>query len=274
MPEGDSIFQAAARLHAVLAGQRIERFRSPLPALKEADLDGHIVARVFARGKNLIIEFDDGRCLRTHLRMQGRWFVRDKAKLDDEQRERLAQAPHSLNPVLTLSLETANVVAVCERAAVAELESPRTLQRNLASLGPDLLAPEFDPEQALQNLRGVPELPIGDAIMRQSLLAGIGNVYKSELLFLERLSPFVKVSELSDAQLRALVARGQKLLNQNRSGRRRTTFGVLSRMPYYVYERSGQHCLKCDTTIQMRRQGSLQRSTYFCPECQGVREPR
>lgn len=270
MPEGDSIFQAAAKLHEALAGQRVVRFFSPLPALKEADLVGRVVTRVYPRGKNLIIALDDGRALHTHLRMQGRWRVRQKSAMSEEQRARLEQAPHSLNPVFTLSIETEACIAVCEQAAVAHLVTEREVERRMASLGPDLLAADFDAKLARENLRSRPELAIGEAIMLQSMLAGIGNVYKSEVLFLEKVSPFAPVSELDDAKLDGIISRAKELLRRNRKGPRRTTFGTLSRMPFYVYERSGEHCLKCDTKIEMRRQGSLQRSTYYCPDCQGV----
>jgi len=268
MPEGDSIFQAAAKLDRALAGQRIVRFFSVLPKLKEAELCGREVTRVYARGKNVVIAFDDGRALHTHLRMQGHWSVWQKSELSPERLERMLRPPHSLNPVFTLSLENANVIAVCEQAAVAELATEREIERRLASLGPDLLAPDFDAEQALANLRARPELPIGEAIMLQSMLAGVGNVFKSEVLFLEKVSPFASVGELTDERLTAIVERARVLLNRNRSGQRRTQFGGLSGMRYYVYERSGQHCIKCDATIRMRRQGSELRSTYFCPECQ------
>jgi len=271
MPEGDTIFQVAAALERALAGQRIERFFSPLPNLKEAELAGREVTRVYARGKNVVIAFDDGRALHTHLRMQGSWSIRQKSELSPERLERLLSPPHSLNPVFTLSLENAHVVAVCERAAVAELAEEREIERRLASLGPDLLAPDFDAERALENLRARPELSVGEAIMLQSLLAGVGNVFKSEILFLEKVSPFASVGELSDERLAAIVERARVLLNRNRTGQRRTQFGALSRMRYYVYERSGQHCIKCDATIQMRRQGSQLRSTYFCPDCQSVK---
>lgn len=270
MPEGDTILQAAARLHAALAGRIILRFVSPLPELKERGVAGHTVTRVHARGKNLVIELDDGRALRTHLRMQGVWYVRNKAALTARERVRFEREPHALDPALTMLLETDAVFCVCERAAIAELGTVSSIERELASLGPDLLGSEFDGELARRNLRSRSDLPIGDAIMLQSLLAGIGNVYKSELLFLERLNPFAKVAELDDATLDRLVARARELMNRNRYGSRRSNFGKINGLKYYVYGRSGEHCLKCDARIGMRRQGSQLRSTYFCPVCQRV----
>jgi endonuclease-8 len=140
-------------------------------------------------------------------------------------------------------------------------------------LGPDLLSPDYDQAEAVRRLREHPETTIAEALMLQSVVAGIGNVYKAETLFLEKVSPFVPVSSLDDATLERLLKRARELMRRNtRPGPRRTTFGTFAGQNYFVYERSGQHCLKCDTKIQMRRQGNLQRSTYFCPECQGVRE--
>lgn len=271
MPEGDNIFQIAARLNPALAGQRILRFFSPLPTLKDAELADATVKRVAAHGKNLVIELEDGRALHTHLGMHGRWLLRQKQRMTPEALERAARPPHSLNPVFTLSIETAGAIAICEQASIAELVSGRELERRLSAVGPDLLSADFDAARARSNLRSRPELTIGEALLQQSLLAGIGNIYKSEVLFLEKVSPFIPVGDLDDRTLDALIERARTLLRRNSKGPRRTTFGTLSRMPYYVYERSGQHCIKCDATIRMSRQGPALRSTYFCPECQRVK---
>ena len=270
MPEGDTILQAAARLHAVLAGRTIQRFVSPLPDLKERDVDGRSVTRVYARGKNLVIELDDGRAIRTHLRMEGVWYVRHKAELTEREKARFEREPHALNPALTMMLETDAALAVCERAAIAQLAPLASIERELSSLGPDLLSPGFDAELARQNLRSRSELAIGDAIMLQSLLAGIGNVYKSEILFLEKLNPFLPIRELDDATLDRVIARARDLMNRNRNSSRRSNFGKINGLKYFVYNRSGEHCVKCDARIGMRRQGSQLRSTYFCPVCQRV----
>jgi endonuclease-8 len=270
MPEGDTILQAATRLHAALAGRTIKRFASPLPEFKERDVVGRAVTRVYARGKHLLIELDDGRALHTHLRMEGVWYVRHKAELTEREKARFESEPHTLNPALTLILETDAVVAICERAAIAKLAPLSSIERDLSSLGPDLLSPDFDPELARANLRSRPELAIGDAIMAQSLLAGIGNVYKSEVLFLEKVNPFLPIRELDDATLDRLITRARDLMNRNRHSSRRSNFGKINGLKYYVYGRSGEHCLKCDARIGMRRQGSQLRSTYFCPVCQKV----
>lgn len=270
MPEGDTLWQAASRLHDVLAGRVVVRFASPLPELKERELEGHRIVRVRAQGKHVIIEFDDGRALLTHLRMQGKWSIQQKADASAQRLARVAREPRWDDENTTLILETDSAFALLERAAIAELIPLATVERKLSTLGPDLLSEHFDLAEARQSLRARPDLTIAEALLLQSLVAGIGNVYKSELLFIEKMSPFVRVAELPDAALERLLRRARELMRRNRRGPRRTTFGTFASTPYYVYERSGQHCLKCDTTVRMRRQGSLQRSTYYCPECQGV----
>jgi endonuclease-8 len=272
MPEGDTLWQAAERLHIALAGQVVVRFASPLPELKEREVEGRRIVGVRARGKHLIIEFDDGRALLTHLRMQGKWSLERKADMSAARSARMARAPRWDDEHTTLILETESVLARLQRAAVAELASLDAIERRLRTLGPDLLSESFDLDEARQSLRTRPELTIAEALLLQSLVAGAGNIYKSETLFLEKMSPFVKVGELDDASLERVLRRARDLLRRNRRGPRRTTVGAFAGTAYYVYDRSGEHCLKCDSKIRMRRQGSLQRSTYYCPECQSVPE--
>lgn len=268
MPEGDSLFKAARALHEALAGQVVTRFASPRPELKEQGVEGRVVTRVRAQGKYVVLELDDGRGLLSHLRMQGRWLVYDKAAASVKQRQWLAREPRWDDQETTLILESDRAVAVLEFAAVAELAPLAAIERRLADLGPDLLSPDFDESEALSRLRQHPDLTVAEALMLQSAVAGIGNLYKSETLFIERVWPFTKVAAVDDPTLKRLLKRARDLMRRNLRGPRRTTFGTHAGTPYYVYERSGQHCLKCDSKIRMLRQGSLQRSTYFCPECQ------
>ncbi len=271
MPEGDTLFIAAKKLDAALTGRVVTRFESPLPELKETGVEGLTVSAVRAHGKHLIIEFSDGRAFLSHLRMQGVWFARDKASMPPRLREKTSRDVGWDDENTTLIIETESTVAVLSRAAVAELAPLAKIERRLSDLGPDLLSPDYDADEALARLRQHPDVTIGEALLRQSIVAGIGNVYKSEVLFLERVSPFVPVGELDDATLARLLKRARDLMRRNLTpGPRRTTFGTFARQNTYVYDRSGQHCLKCDAKIRMRRQGSLQRSTYFCPECQAV----
>lgn len=268
MPEGDSLFKAARALHEALAGQVVTRFASPRPELKEQGVEGHAVVRARAQGKYVVLELDDGRGFLSHLRMQGRWLVYAKQGLSQKQREWLEREPRWDDEETTLIIETERSFAVLEFAAVAELAPLPKIERRLSDLGPDLLTPDFDAAEALARLREHPDVTIAEALMLQSAVAGIGNVYKSETLFIEKVWPFAPVSALDDATIARLLKRARDLMRRNLKGPRRTTFGTHAGMPYYVYERSGQHCLKCDSKIRMLRQGNLQRSTYFCPECQ------
>jgi endonuclease VIII len=271
MPEGDSLFIAAQKVGAVLTGRRVTRFESPLPELKEQGVEGHVVTEVRAQGKHLIVDFDDGRSFLSHLRMQGKWFAREKAALSQRLLDKTARDVSWDDEQTTLIIETESSVAVLTRGAVAVLATRAQIERRLATLGPDLLSPDYDQAEVMARLREHPDLTIAEALMLQSIVAGIGNVYKSEVLFLEKVSPFLKVDELDDATLERLLKRARELMRRNlQRGARRTTFGSFASQNYYVYERSGQHCLKCDTKVRMRRQGNLQRSTYFCPECQSV----
>lgn len=272
MPEGDTLFMAARRVGAVLTGRVVTRFESPVPELKERGVEGHVVKDVRAHGKHLIVELDDGRALLTHLRMQGKWFASEKAAMREGLLAKTARDVRWDDEDTTLIIETENSVAVLSRAALAVLAPLGEVERRLASLGPDLLSPDYDQAEALRRLREHGETTIAEALMLQSIVAGIGNVYKSEVLFIEKVSPFLRVAELDDAVLERLLKRAKELMRRNLKGPRRTTFGSFAGTPYFVYERSGQHCLKCDTKVRMLRQGNLQRSTYFCPECQSVRD--
>jgi endonuclease-8 len=270
MPEGDNLFMAARQLDAVLSGHVVTRFESPLPELKEQGLEGQTVTRVRSQGKHVIIEFSDGRALLSHLRMQGNWSAHEKSELSARRLRRAARDIAWDDADTTLIIETEASVAVLTRGALTQLATLPTIERRLASLGPDILSPDYDQAEVLSRLHEQPELTIAEALMLQSIVAGIGNVYKSETLFIEKVSPFVSVGSLDDATLGRLLDRARQLMRRNLNGPRRTTFGTFAGSAYFVYERSGQHCLKCDTKIRMLRQGNLQRSTYFCPECQGV----
>jgi len=261
MPEGDTLFRIATVLGKALSGKVMTRFTSPLPALADAALDGRTITRVEARGKNLLIHFDDGRALHTHLRMTGSWHVYRPGERWQKP-ERAARAV----------LETADFVAVCFDAPVVELLVAGGVERHegLRRLGPDVLATDFDAAEARRRLRERGDLAVGDALLAQSALAGIGNVYKSEALFLCRADPFARVSALDDATLDGLVARARELMQMNLEGHARKTRHALAGPRYWVYGRGGQPCLTCGTLVRVRRQGTAGRTTYYCPRCQAV----
>ncbi len=277
MPEGDTIHRAAAKLRPVLQGRQIVRCDCELASVDDWQLAGRTVARVEARGKHLLIHCaplvavegkpDPRRTEQldvtvwTHMGMHGRWQIH-------------ATPPPALGHA-AIALHTETHVAVCSRPEILKLLGPRALLRNpmLAQLGPDLLDPGADLDEAVQRLRALGSVALGDAIMRQSAVAGIGNVWKSELLFLARLDPFAPVGALEPAVLRALLERARELMQRNveQGGPRRTRSSSRenSRQRLWIYEQSGRPCPVCGTTIAMRRQGELARSTYYCPSCQG-----
>jgi len=261
MPEGDTIFRAAHTLQRALASKAILSASSTVSAVDANSLIGHSVSRVDAHGKNLRIHFDDGRILLTHMRMEGSWHVYQPG-------ERWRKRASGARVVLTNDA----YVAVCFYAPVVELLTPSSAlrHRTLRSLGPDLLAVDFDRGAARERLRRRAELPIGVAVMTQSLVAGIGNVYKSETLFLCGVDPFALVAALDDATLDRILDTAQSLMSANLDGHARVTRHDRSGAPLWVYGRSGELCARCATTVQMRRQGDAARSTYFCSTCQTV----
>jgi endonuclease-8 len=167
-------------------------------------------------------------------------------------------------------LETDAYIAICFNAPVVELLTAKDVERHpiLQKLGPDLLREDFDFDVVLVRLRERSELPIGVALMRQHLLSGIGNVYKSEVLFLCKTSPFVAVSEINDRDLKLLISKARELMHQNLEGKPRTTRHSLDGGRFWVYGRSGRPCRRCGTLVKMQRQGDEARSTYWCPSCQ------
>ena len=272
MPEGDTLARTAAGLRPYLVGREVRgaRTQGPGPVPQVHRLIGARIDAVESRGKNLLIRFDGGLELRTHLRMQGSWHRYRPG-------ERWRRPPSRAR----LVLEVEGSVAVCFDAPVVELLETRAehLHAPLAGLGPDLLDPGFDAGEAQRRLRA-PEratTEVAVALLDQRALAGIGNVYKSEVCWIERVSPFATVESLDDATLDRLVATAARLLRANADPRRGpervTTAGDRGAPgPLYVYGRAGRPCRRCGTAIAVTRQGTdLPRSTYWCPTCQGGR---
>jgi endonuclease-8 len=241
------------------------RTNGPGPVPQVDRVVGHEIRAVEALGKNLLIRFDNDLELRTHLRMNGSWHRYRPG-------ERWRRPPSRAR----LVLEVPGAVAVCFDAPVVELFEERAegLHPTLSRLGPDLLAPDFDRDEAHRRLRDPSRAAttIAEALLDQRALAGIGNVYKSETLFIERVSPFVPVGEVDDATLGRVVdtARRLMLANVDRTrGPERVTTGPRGGGPLHVYGRAGRPCPRCGTRIMSRRQGSaIPRTTYWCPRCQ------
>ncbi|WP_405433406.1 Fpg/Nei family DNA glycosylase [Streptomyces anulatus] len=213
MPEGDTVLQTAARLHEALAGQVLTQSDLRVPRFATADLSGRTVLDVTARGKHLLTRVEGGLTLHSHLRMDGAWRVYAPD-------ERWRGGPgHQIRAILA----NTEHIAVGYRLPVLELLRTSEEDRVVGHLGPDLLGPDWDPGPALDRLLAAPERPLGEALLDQRNLAGIGNVYKCELCFLARVTPWLPVGALPDGVLPRLVTLAERLLNANRDRPTRTT---------------------------------------------------
>ncbi len=268
MAEGDTIFRTAEVLRAALVGRRVTAARARgQPGMRSVPdlsrLIGAVVANVEARGKHLLIGFDNGLTVRSHLRMSGSWH---RYRPGEPWRRPLRQA--------SAILETSESVAVAFNTPVVELLNDFDLRRSraLTALGPDLLSRSFDADEALRRLRERHAEELGNALLDQRAVAGIGNVYRSEVAFLEELDPWAPVAAFEDAELLAALRTARRLLQANTSGGTRVTTGsAMQGQGLWVYGRAGRPCRRCGTRIEVRRQGELARLTYWCPRCQPSR---
>jgi endonuclease VIII len=273
MPEGDTIFRAARTLHRALAGKFVTAFESVYPKLTRVHDDtpvtGRVVDSVTAAGKHVLMAFSGDLVLRTHMRMNGSWHIyRPGERWQRPRRD------------LRILIATADYVAVGFNITVAEWITRGALARHdeLRRLGPDLLADDFDPSEAMTRLRARPDAEIADVLLNQRVMAGVGNVYKSEVLFACRVNPFITVRTLSDEQVACLVATARKFLQANvteglaamttYTGFRRTTRRDNPGERLWVYGRAGEPCRRCAAPIKLAPQGRDVRLTYWCPSCQ------
>ena len=255
MPEGDTLVRTAAGLRPYLLGREVTAARARQPGPQAERLVGATVTAIQTQGKNLLVRFSNGLEVRTHLKLYGSWH-----RYRPGERWRMPESR------ARLVLEVPGSVAVCFDAPVVELFEQRTesLHPALVSLGPDLLSPTFDAAEALRRLRDPSRasLTIGEALLDQRALAGIGTIWRAETLWTEQMSPFVTVGELDDATLQRLISTARRLLSSSvRNG---------SPGPMRAYRRTGRPCPRCGALILSRRQGlELPRTTYWCPRCQG-----
>ncbi|HTU58317.1 MAG TPA: DNA-formamidopyrimidine glycosylase family protein, partial [Polyangiales bacterium] len=276
VPEGDTLHRAARQLAPRLMGKAVRALDLIRRADSTAGLVGQPVTGVEARGKNLLVHFEGGLSLHVHLKMNGRILL---YRQDEGRRP---------GPNAVAVLDTDEHRVIVDHAPVARLIRTQDLVRDLhfRNLGPDLIADNFDLEEALTRLRLRKEVPLGQALMDQSAVAGIGNVWKSELCFNLKLDPFAPVAAASEDELRALLSMARKLMIETveraprrlpdpfapRGGQRQARLNHRhGQKRLSVYERAGERCYDCGTSIQMKTQGEQLRSTYYCPSCQPSR---
>lgn len=275
MPEGDTIFRTARALGRALAGTLVTVFRSTYPLLTrfndDTPIPGQAVERVEARGKWLLIHFSGGGTLVTHMLMSGSWHIYRHG-------ERWQQPRANMRIVI----ENSNYIAVGFCVPVAEMHTAQSLAHD-SRIPPseiDVLSPAFDAVAAVRRVRAHGSEEIADVLLHQEVLAGVGNVFKSEVCFVTGIHPFCKVSALSEAQVQASIGAAQKLLAANvleNSGdtivtyggrKRRTTHESDPGASLWVYGRRGEPCRRCGESIRRRIQGPDARVTFWCPRCQ------
>lgn len=264
MPEGDTVWLAARRLHDALAGEVLLRSDFRVPRFATADLTGRRVLEVVPRGKHLLARVEGGVTVHSHLKMDGAWRVYESGR-------RWSGGPgHQIRAVLG----TASRTAVGYRLPVLELLGTPDEQRVVGHLGPDLLGPDWDPGRALENLLSDPSRPLGEALLDQRCLAGIGNVYKSELCFLLGVTPWLPVGRLPEERAAKLPGLAHRLLTANRDRLSRNTTGRRDQN-LFVYGRAPRPCLRCGVSVRVAEQGdgSRERPTYWCPACQAGPAP-
>jgi endonuclease-8 len=257
VPEGDTVWLAARRLHDALAGDALVRGELRVPQHATDDLAGHTVLETRSRGKHLLTRLSGGLTLHTHLRMDGSWHLYPAG-------ERWRGGPQWQVRAL---LQTTRWQAVGYRLGVVELLPTSEEARAVGHLGPDLLGDDWDSAEAVRRLAAQPQRPIGLALLDQRTLAGLGNLYRTELCFLRGRTPFTPVGEVDD--LPGWVALAHRLLLVNRDRAEQVTTGRSGRAArHWVFERST--CERCGTRVSTALQGepTRQRLTYWCPTCQ------
>ncbi len=259
MPEGDTVHQAAARLHRALAGQRLVATDFRMPAIATADLAGQVVQEVVARGKHLLLRTDAGLTLHSHLKMEGAWHLYRPA-------ERWRGPGWQVRAVL----RTDRWVAVGFRLGICELVPTAREQEVVGHLGPDVLGPDWDPAEAARRLRAEPGRAVGSALLDQRALAGVGNIWRCELCFLRGVDPRTPVGEVGDLEgMLDLLARMMRA-SLAQGGPQVTTGDTRRGRSLWVHGRAGKPCRRCGTLVRKAGQerGDADRVTYWCPTCQ------
>jgi endonuclease VIII len=258
VPEGDTVWRTALHLDKALTGAVLLETDFRVPAHATLDLSGRTVEATLARGKHLLTRIGPDHSLHTHLKMEGSWHLYKPGT-------RWRRPAHEARVVL----RTEDWTAVGFALGVTEVLARDAEDTVVGHLGPDLLGPDWDEDEALRRLLADPDRPVGDAILDQRNLAGIGNLYRSELCFLAGVHPRLPVGEVPD--LPRLVRRARSVLEANKERVEQTTTGdVRKGRQTWVYRRDKEPCRRCGTTIRVEMQGpaTRERASYWCPSCQ------
>jgi endonuclease-8 len=262
VPEGDTVYLAARRMHDALAGTTLTHTDFRVPQLATTDLGGRLVLEVASRGKHLLTRVDGGLTLHTHFRMDGAWHLYRTG------------SPWTGGPdwQVRVVLTTAGWQAIGYRLPVVELVATHDEEQVVGHLGPDILGPDWDLDEVLRRLRVKPDRELGPALLDQRNLAGIGNLYKTEVLFLAGLTPWTEVADVTD--LEGVVRRAHRLMHANKNHWQQTTTGSTRRGEgHWVFERAGRSCRRCGRRIRTAMQDEPGHETqaricYWCPDCQ------
>jgi endonuclease VIII len=274
VPEGDTIFRSARALQKALAGHKVTRFETayaPLASVHDqSPVTGRTIEQVESRGKWLLVHFSGDLILATHMLMSGSWHI-----------YRLGERWTRARSHMRVVVGTADFVAVGFNVPVARFYTARTLERfaGVAGLGPDVLGTAFAKDEAAARMLECAAEEVGNVLLNQRVLAGIGNVFKSEICFACGVHPFRTIATLSSREVECLLDTARRYLAANvadgagdgivtYTGGRRTTGASNPAARLWVYRRAGEACRRCGTTILTQKQGPGARSTYWCPDCQ------
>jgi endonuclease-8 len=257
VPEGDVVWYTARRLHEALAGRVLTRSDFRVPRYATVNMVGQMVNEAIARGKHLIIRTDHDLTIHTHLKMEGSWRVRP------------ASEPLADSYKIRVLLANSEWQAAGYSLGITEVLPTSAEHQVTGHLGPDLLGPDWDANQAAARLAALPDRPIGEALLDQRNLAGAGVIYATEMLFLRGINPWRPVGSVDDLQ--ALVELGQRLLDFNKTRPGHVTTGDTRRgQENWAYGRAGRPCRRCGTPIRRGEQGppGQERPRFWCPNCQ------
>lgn len=278
MPEGDTIYRSARALQRAIGGAVVTGFDTGLAKLARVNDDtplvGRVVEKVESQGKWLLIYFSGDLILVTHMLMSGSWHIYRTGEKWWMGRDRMRVA-----------IVTADWQAIAFNVPVAEFHTARSLERSgqVPKLGPDILSAGFTVETGVARLKAYasehPEAEVAVTLLNQRVLAGLGNVYKSEVAFTAGVNPFRAMGTVTAREMETMVDVSQRYMQANvvdgkgdgivtYSGNRRTTQRMDREERLWVYGRQGQECRRCGTAVMMRKQGEQARSTYWCPQCQ------